>query len=130
MTWNELVKTRMKTAGVTQERLAEHLGKTQGAIGHWLNGRREPAISDIAAMLKFLSVDGIFLNADGTISVDENDLSKPLAPPPLTDRQKEFLELSESIPSEEADRLLAEMRKIKAHYEAIFEEWLKKRSEK
>ncbi|MGM1179030.1 helix-turn-helix domain-containing protein, partial [Serratia marcescens] len=38
---------------VTQERLAEHLGKTQGAIGHWLNGRREPGVDDIAKIMKF-----------------------------------------------------------------------------
>ncbi|WP_149807292.1 helix-turn-helix domain-containing protein, partial [Salmonella enterica] len=41
--WNELAKARMKQIGLTQDKLAEALGKTQGAIGHWLNGRREPS---------------------------------------------------------------------------------------
>lgn len=120
----------MKTVGVTQERLAEQLGKTQGAIGHWLNGRREPSLAEIALLLKFLSVDGIFLNSDGTISVDESDLSKPLPPPQLTEKQKEYLDLLDSIPSEDAERFIDEMRKVKAHYDAIFEEMLKKRNVK
>lgn len=128
MTWNDLAKSRMKAVGVTQERLAEHLGKTQGAIGHWLNGRREPSLSEIASLLKYLSVDGIFLNSDGTIAVDESDLSKPLPPPQLTEQQKEYLDLLDSIPSEDAERFIDEMRKVKAHYDAIFEEMLKKRS--
>ena len=40
--WNALAKSRMKEVRMTQEALAEKLGVTQGAIGHWLNGRREP----------------------------------------------------------------------------------------
>lgn len=66
--WNELAKARMKEIGITQERLAELLGKTQGAIGHWLNGRREPGIEDIALIMKILGLPELRLNADGTVS--------------------------------------------------------------
>ncbi|EBP0013166.1 helix-turn-helix domain-containing protein [Salmonella enterica] len=66
--WNELVKARMKEAGVTQEKLGEMIGKTQGAVAHWLNGRREPALQDIANMMKALGIDELKLTSDGTIN--------------------------------------------------------------
>lgn len=67
-TWQELVKSRMKEMSVTQEKLAEHLGKTQGAIGHWLNGRREPGVDDIAKIMKFLGMKEITLTQDGDVN--------------------------------------------------------------
>lgn len=66
--WNDLAKARMKEVGITQERLAEMLGKTQGAIGHWLNGRREPSIEDIAEIMKLLGLSQLRLNSDGTLT--------------------------------------------------------------
>ncbi|MDV5356505.1 S24 family peptidase [Enterobacter asburiae] len=65
MTWQDLVKSRMKELDITQEKLAEQLGKTQGAIGHWLNGRREPGIDDISNIMKVLGIDEISLYRDG-----------------------------------------------------------------
>lgn len=65
MKWQDLVKARMKESGVTQEKLAEKLGKTQGAIGHWLNGRREPGVDDIANIMKVLGINEISLHQDG-----------------------------------------------------------------
>jgi len=65
--WNELAKARMKQVGITQDKLAEALGKTQGAIGHWLNGRREPSIEDIAAVMKQLGLKELILSSDGMV---------------------------------------------------------------
>ncbi len=73
--WNELAKARMKEVGITQENLAERLGITQGAIGHWLNGRREPSIKDIAKIMKILGMSELVLNPDGTftnVGIDAN----------------------------------------------------------
>lgn len=39
--WGSRLRAHMKEAGVTQEALAEKMGVTQGAIAHWLKGRRE-----------------------------------------------------------------------------------------
>jgi len=41
-TWHSLAKSRMKKLGITQEQLAEKLGVTQGAIGHWLKNHGGP----------------------------------------------------------------------------------------
>ena len=70
--WNELAKARMKEIGMTQERLAESLQKTQGAIGHWLNGRREPSIEDIAAIMKIIGMKELVLNSDGSVNYPDD----------------------------------------------------------
>lgn len=49
--WIELVKANMKGRKVTQERLAERLGMSQGGIGHWLSKRRQPKIEDMNRVL-------------------------------------------------------------------------------
>ncbi|HBE9178704.1 S24 family peptidase [Serratia fonticola] len=67
--WNDLAKARMKEVSITQEKLAEELGMTQGAIGHYLNGRREPRIETIAEIMRILGLSDLILNADGTFSV-------------------------------------------------------------
>lgn len=54
--WNELAKARMKEQKLTQEKLAETLGVTQGAIAHWLSGRREP---DLATINRILTAVGL-----------------------------------------------------------------------
>ncbi|HEJ1518696.1 TPA: helix-turn-helix domain-containing protein [Pseudomonas aeruginosa] len=46
----------MARQDITQAQLAEQMGKTQGAVAHWLNGRREPSIADINQMLTLLNL--------------------------------------------------------------------------
>ncbi len=41
----------MALTGLTQEGLAEKLKVTQGAIGHWMTGRRDPGLDTINKML-------------------------------------------------------------------------------
>ncbi|WP_347901085.1 S24 family peptidase [Pseudomonas purpurea] len=55
--WIELVKAKMSDQKVTQEKLAERLGMSQGGVGHWLNKRREPSIQDMNRVLKALGLD-------------------------------------------------------------------------
>jgi len=79
--WNDLAKSRMKEIGMTQDRLAELLGKTQGGIGHWLNGRRDPSIEDIAQIMGLLGMSDITLNSKGYISCSEEELPFSWAKP-------------------------------------------------
>lgn len=60
--WNELAKARMKERKITQENLAEHLSVTQGAVAHWMSGRREPSLEVIASVLKFLGLPPMTIN--------------------------------------------------------------------
>lgn len=54
--WIKAVRDAMAQQGVTQDQLAERIGKTQGAVGHWLNERREPGLADINLMLSVLGL--------------------------------------------------------------------------
>lgn len=54
--WIKAVRGAMTQQGITQDQLAERIGKTQGAVGHWLNGRREPGLADINQMLSVLGL--------------------------------------------------------------------------
>ncbi|WP_167450592.1 helix-turn-helix domain-containing protein [Xenorhabdus ehlersii] len=125
-----MAKDHMKVEGITYDKLAEHLGVTRGAVGHWLNGRREPPLKEIAAILDFIGIKHVVLNSDGTVS-DIKDLSlnsiniKPESN--LTKQQKELLGLFDSLPSEEADRFLRELKAKSTHFNAIFAEMMAKR---
>lgn len=44
--WGKRLKVHMKASGITQEAVAEKLEVTQGAIAHWLGGRREINLED------------------------------------------------------------------------------------
>lgn len=77
-TWRDLAKARMKDIGMTQDSLAEALGKTQGGIGHWLNGRRDPSIEEIASVMKVIGLKELVLNSDGTVNdTEQTNVSNP-----------------------------------------------------
>lgn len=48
MRFAENLKTLMRASGDTQDTLASSLGLSRGAIGHYVNGRREPDASTLA----------------------------------------------------------------------------------
>ncbi len=50
--WIELVKAKMSELKITQEKLAERLGMSQGGVGHWLSKRRQPSIEDMNRVLQ------------------------------------------------------------------------------
>lgn len=58
-TWTETAKKRMRDLGITQSVLAERLGVTQGAVAHWLSGRRSPDIPTLERILKALGLGPI-----------------------------------------------------------------------
>lgn len=74
ISWIDLVKTRMKEAGVTQSMLAEKMGMSQGAIAHWLGGKRKPSIEDIASMMNIVGIRHMTLGADGLIDYPDSVL--------------------------------------------------------
>ncbi|WP_197056426.1 MULTISPECIES: helix-turn-helix domain-containing protein [Xenorhabdus] len=125
-----MAKDQMKVLSITYDKLAEHLGITRGAVGHWLNGRREPSLKEIAAILDFIGIKHVILNSDGTVS-SINDLPANSinieSEPKLTKKQKDLVELFDNLPSEEAEKFLSELKVRSAHFDAIFAEMLAKR---
>lgn len=75
MNWTDLVKARIKEIGMTQEKLAELIEVTPGGMGHWLNKRREPSLSQIAKILKAVSLDSLLLHSDGTLEYPDEAIS-------------------------------------------------------
>jgi SOS-response transcriptional repressor LexA len=55
--WIELVKAKMSELKITQVELGERVGMSQGGIGHWLNKRREPGVTEMNKVLKALGMD-------------------------------------------------------------------------
>lgn len=50
----------MKELDITQDQVAEQMGVTQGAVAHWLGGRREPSLEKISALLEYLGLSSMF----------------------------------------------------------------------
>ena len=50
----------MKELDITQDQVAEQMGVSQGAVAHWLGGRREPSLERIGALLEYLGLSSIF----------------------------------------------------------------------
>lgn len=78
--WFELAKARISVLGLSQAKLAEHMGVTNGAMGHWLNGRRSPSLKEIGAIFNFLGLTDVKFNSDGTFSTGESLEAKPTLP--------------------------------------------------
>lgn len=77
--WNQYVREKMQAQNLRQDDIAETMGKTQGAIGHWLTGRRMPNVNEVAQMINLTGVEKVILNGDGTI--EDFDTNVQLARP-------------------------------------------------
>ena len=53
-----------KKAGLTQTQLAEKVGKTQAAIGHYETGRRVPSLTECRAIVAVLVEAGVDCDLD------------------------------------------------------------------
>lgn len=59
--WRDRARLRMEELKITQRALAEQLEVTQGTIGHWLAGRREPDIPMLCKLANALDMDAAYL---------------------------------------------------------------------
>lgn len=60
-TWTTRLKERMKALKMTQEMLANKLGITRGAIGHYLSGRRSPPMEHFEKLASVLKTSPAWL---------------------------------------------------------------------
>lgn len=117
----ERLKALREAKGLSQAQLARSIGwSTASRIGNYEIGERKISADDAVAIGRALGVSPAeLLFGDQSAG----DISYGVF---LTEKQEELLDVFESLPSEEAERFLAEMKKAKAHYDAIFEEMLTK----
>ncbi|MBF8635860.1 helix-turn-helix domain-containing protein [Pseudomonas fulva] len=70
--WNAFLKRYKREYNLSQLKLAERLGMTQGGVGHWLRGTRRPTLETINEKLEKLGL--VFLEAQ--VMVVERDLMR------------------------------------------------------
>lgn len=126
-----IFESKKQAHGISQESLAHELGVGQSAINQLLNGINKLTAANAAALAKALRVN--VEDFSPSIASEISQMAQALKAGDnglvaLTDAQQEVLHLFNSLPTEESDRFLVEMRKKKAHYDAVFEEMLTKRN--
>lgn len=52
--WHKRAKSRLQALQLTQDELANAVGKTQSGVNHWLAGRREPGLDDLERLARAL----------------------------------------------------------------------------
>lgn len=104
------------------------IGVTSKAVSKWFNAESLPRQEKVNALAKFLGCDVIWLqHGEGDMSsghLQEFTIKKHES---LRPDQIELLELYERLPKIEAEKLIRELKAKGAHYDAIFEEMLRKR---
>ncbi|MNZ12053.1 LexA repressor [compost metagenome] len=73
--WNAFLKRYKREHNLSQLKLAERLGMTQGGVGHWLRGTRRPTLITINEKLEKLGL--VYLEAQVMVVEREvNDLTR------------------------------------------------------
>ncbi|EKF9564361.1 TPA: helix-turn-helix domain-containing protein [Vibrio cholerae] len=70
--WTDLAKQLLLKLEMSQETLAEMINVTPGCVGHWLNGRRDPSMAQIASIFSCLGLNSVTLYSDGMVGCEEN----------------------------------------------------------
>lgn len=70
MDFKDKIKRRMRELKVSQETLGERVGVTQGAINHWLSGKREMDVATLLVISAALDTDAAsFLTSEKPANV-------------------------------------------------------------
>lgn len=108
--------------------IVKAIGITSKAVSKWFNAESLPRQEKMNALAKFLRCDVVWLqHGEGEAFSDPLPEINSKKYESLRPDQIELLELYERLPKIEAERLIRELKAKGAHYDAIFEEMLKKR---
>ncbi len=139
MRLKSIFESKKKSLNLSQQTIADAMDISQGAVGHYLNGRNALNARVASTFAKILNVSvcdfspslAAEISELSTHVVDNNEIKEPAKTARyLTPKQKELLDVYDSLPDEEAERFLREMKARKAHFDKIFEEMLAKRGSK
>ncbi|MFS1583929.1 MAG: helix-turn-helix domain-containing protein [Candidatus Arsenophonus phytopathogenicus] len=127
-----LFDSKKKELKLTQQFLADELDISQGAVGHYVNGRNSLNVKVVCVFSKLLRVDPKDISP--SIAEEIKEISELIKDQgcnkknnkfyQLDSIQEEILELIKNLPKNEVDRILLELRAKKTHYDTIFEELL------
>lgn len=76
-TWRDRAREHMKATGITQDKVAEHLGMTPAGVQKWLAGTRHPTLEGIEQIADFLRVPRAWLTHGLTADDQLTGLPEP-----------------------------------------------------
>ncbi|WP_445935480.1 helix-turn-helix domain-containing protein [Photorhabdus sp. P32] len=139
MRLKSIYESKKKLLHLSQQAIADITDMTQGAVGHYLNGRNALNAKAASSFARILNVSVCDFSPSLAAEITElstnivdNNEKKELTKTAryLTPEQEELLDVYDGLPNEEAQKFLREMKAKKAHFDAIFAEMLEKRGSK
>lgn len=79
--WTDFIDDELKRTGVSRAKIANHLGVSVGAVGHWLNQNRETNFPNVPKMLGLVGQDAVLLYSDGSLEKIDNEQIKFITKP-------------------------------------------------
>lgn len=74
--WQSKAKEAMFRKGITQDQIAEKLGKSKGTVSNWFHGRHPPAVADLKEIAKMLGLSlAEMLSEDDCLARNTHELA-------------------------------------------------------
>lgn len=123
-TLHERITARRKDLGYTQQKLADMVGKSHVTIYKWEMGDTEPKGKNLFALSTALKCSPTWL-----MFGDEEQTPVPAVelPQELDDRQAKLLQLFDSLPESEKEKIIRELEARVDNFNRLFDELLKVR---
>lgn len=123
-TLHERITARRKDLGYTQQKLADMVGKSHVTIYKWEMGDTEPKGKNLFALSAALKCSPTWL-----MFGDEEQTPVPAVelPQELDGRQTKLLQLFDSLPESEKEKIIRELEARVDNFNRLFDELLKVR---
>ena len=118
---SDSLSQRRKQLGLTQQQLADMVGRSSVSVFKWESGQNEPKGQNLLALANALKCSATWL-----LFGDEDQAPTPVdeLPTELDSRQKRLLELFDSLPESEKEKQLIELEDKVENFNRLFEELL------
>ncbi|WP_406706827.1 helix-turn-helix domain-containing protein [Sodalis sp.] len=125
-----IFESKKKSLGLSQESLAEKMGMGQSGVTQLLNGSNAIGPSHAAKFSAILgiNVEDFSEHLAQEIAEMARYVNRDITPTSLhlTPEQDDLIRTFEALPKDKQEKFMKEMKMMKTHYDAYFEERLKK----
>lgn len=104
------LKLLRESLGISQHALARELGTSQGAIGNWESGIRQPNLDMLVKLASYFGVSTDFL-----LGREDEDAKKEIAALPDDDLNFEIIKLLTELSPETREMALKILQTLKDH---------------
>ncbi|EFT8655604.1 helix-turn-helix domain-containing protein [Salmonella enterica] len=127
LTLSDRLAMRRKALGLTQQQVADAVGRSGVSVYKWESGQNEPKGQNLIALARVLKCSATWL-----LFGDEDQSPLPVEelPTELDERQKLLLELFDSLPESEKERQIIELTNKVNDFNRLFDELLTARKNK